>query len=54
MPKHSKSQSHTEKVSIADFTSWTNKKMIFMNAGQGGVVYQNCVNFTVDGVIKHT
>ena len=53
MPKHSKRQSHPYEVSIPDFTSWTNKKMIFMNAVQGGVVYLNCVPFTVGEVMKH-
>ena len=53
MSKHSKRQSHPDEVSIADFTSWTNKKMIFMNAVQGGVVYLNCVPFTVGEVMKH-
>ena len=27
--------------------------MIFMNAGQGGVVYPNGISFTVDKVMKH-
>ena len=53
MPKDSNRHSHTDEVSISDLTSWTNKKMVFMNAGQGGVMYLNCVTFTVDDVIKH-
>ena len=31
VPKNSKRQSHPDKVSISDFTAWTNKKMVFMN-----------------------
>ena len=52
MPKHSKCQSHPDKLSIADLTSLTNNKIIFMNAGQGGFLYPNCILFTVYEVMK--
>ena len=53
MPKHSKRQSHPDEVTVADFTTWTNKKMILMNAGKGGSVYPNCHPFSVDEVMQH-
>ena len=53
MPKHSKRHAYRDVVSIADFTSWTNKKMILMNAGKGGTLYPHCNPFTVDEVMKH-
>ena len=53
MPKKSKRQSHPSEVSIADFASWTNKKILLMNAGKGGVQYPNCVPFDVDETMKH-
>ena len=34
MPKHAKRQSHPDTVTIADFTSWTNKKILLANAGR--------------------
>ena len=53
MPKHSKRHAHRNEVSIADFTSWTNRKMILMNAGKGGSLYPHCNPFTVDEVMQH-
>jgi len=50
---HSKRQAHPDEVSIADLTSWTNKKLLLMNAGSGGSIYPNCVQFSVDKVKKH-
>ena len=53
MPINSKRQAHPDEVTTADFTPWTNKKLLLMNAGSGGIIFPKCTPFAVDEVIKH-
>ena len=48
-----KRKSHSDEVTIGYFTSWTNKKLILMNAGPCGSIYPNYKKFAVDEVMKH-
>ena len=53
MPIHYKIQAHPDEVTISYFTSYTNKKLLLMNAGPGGSIYPNFAPCAVDEVMKH-
>mgnify|MGYP003326642903 FL=1 len=40
-------------ISIADITSWTNKKAFLMNAGQGGTEYKDFEPFAIEEMLRH-
>ena len=40
-------------ISIANITSWTNKKAYLMNGGEGGTEYSDFEPFTIEGVLRH-
>ena len=42
---------HPDMVSIADLTTWSNKKAYLCNAGEGGTQYPDWTKFTVDEVM---
>ena len=53
MPRSTHRQYNNWVTSIADFTSFTNKKAYLYNAGSGGNQYPNFKEFSVDEIMQH-
>ena len=53
MPRSTRRQDKNGVTSIADFTSFTNKKAYMYNAGSGGTQYPDFKEFSVDEIMQH-
>ena len=53
MPRSKRCQDKNGVMSIADFTSFTNKKAYLYNAGSGGTQYTDFREFYVDEIMHH-
>ena len=53
MPRSKRCQDKNGVMSIADFTSFTNKKAYLYNAGSGVTQYPDFKAFSVDEIIQH-
>ena len=53
MPHITRRQDKNVVTSIADFTSFTNKKAYLYNAGSGGTQYPEFKEFYVDEIMQH-
>ena len=52
-PQKRTRRTHPSAVTIHDLTSWTNTKAMKMNAGVGGGIYKNFVNFSTEEITSH-
>ena len=53
MPRSTRRQDKNGVTSIANFTSFTNKKVYLYNAGSGGTQYPDFKEFSVDEIMQH-
>ena len=53
MTRGTRRQDKNGVTSIADFTSFTNKKAYLYNAGSGGTQYPEFKEFSVDEIMQH-
>ena len=53
MPQSTRRQYKNGVTSIADFTSFTNKKLYLYNAGSGGTQYPDFKELHVDEIMQH-